>query len=442
MSGEIGAAAPGTAAIGTGLVSTNPGEQTRVRRVRVRVVSGASRGLEGLIDRGTLIVGSHPDADLRVKETSVSRFHAELAVVRGGVRVRDLGSTNGTFVGASRVEAAVVPVGAEIRLGRSRLELLAAAEPAPVMAPEGKRFGRLVGQSSTLRRVFGALEAAARGTLPVLLEGESGTGKSEAALGLHNASAQSARPVVVVDAGARDFAAQLRAALPEVAGGTLILDRFGHLGGEDAAFLVSVCDRRERGELDFRLVTLCREDLRRRVESGLLRRDLYFHVAAVRIVMPPLRDLQEDLPLIVDELSARLGATLRETDRGFIRRVLSGQSTVGEDVAVALDGYGFEGNVRELARLVEQSLLLGAEATSAGGIAAPGEAEGPEGTPALAVKETLPFKEAKEELVEAFERRYVQALLERHGGNLSRAASDAGLDRNYLSRLAKKHNLR
>ncbi|MBX3251890.1 MAG: sigma 54-dependent Fis family transcriptional regulator [Myxococcales bacterium] len=401
----------------TGLLTTGAGGDVVLRRVVVRVVSGASRGAEALLEEGTLVIGTHPDADLRVDDPTVSRFHAELGLLAEGVRVRDLGSTNGTFVGESRIEVAVLPPSAELRVGKSRIEIVPADVPVPDAPPETTRFGPLVGQSATMRRAFGLFEGAAALDAPVLIEGEAGTGKSEGAEAIHHASARRGGPLVVLDLS---VTSEVEAHAARAAGGTLVIERLDHASAPQASALVAVLDRRERGELDFRPIGTSRVDLRRRVEEGALRRDLYFHLAAVRVVLPPLRDRREDIPVLVAELAARLG----HPNLGL-----------SADELAPLASHAFQGNVRELARLLEHALSATGRPTAgpAPVITAPSEDDG------IAA---LPFKEAKEQLVESFEARYVAALLARHEGNLSRAASEAGLDRNYLARLAKKHGLR
>lgn len=391
----------------TGVLTTNAGGDIVLRRVLVRVVTGDSRGVETVLEEGTLVLGSSPDADIVITDTGVSRFHCELGLLSDGVRVRDLGSTNGTFVGESRVESVVVHPTVELRVGRTRVELVAADLPAPDAPPATDRFGGLVGESASMRKVFGLLERAAATDAPLLIEGEAGSGKSEAAQAVHAASPRSTRPFVVLDLA---HPAPLDHAIAHCGGGTLVLDRIEQLSASMAAELASLLDRRERGELDFRVIALSRVDLRQRVETGGLRRDLYFHLAAIRVVLPPLRERREDVPILVAELAERLGSP--------------GLRLTTEELA-PLGGLAFHGNVRELARLVEQLLVTTAPSVRT----EPGAAD-------------LPFKQAKEQLVEAFERRYVAALLERHDGNLSRAAAEAGLDRNYLARLAKKHSLR
>ncbi|MAC28847.1 MAG: AAA family ATPase [Sandaracinus sp.] len=396
----------------TGVLTTNAGGEVVLRRLLVRVVSGASKGAEAVLEDGTMVIGSHPDADLVVDDGAVSRFHVELGLLSDGVRVRDLGSTNGTYVGDSRVESVVLHPAAEIRVGRTRIELVPADLPAPEAPPELDRFGPLVGSSAAMRRVFGLLQRAAASDAPLLIEGEAGTGKSAAAQALHAASARKGGPLVVLDLA---VGGDVTSAAAAAEGGTLVLDRLERLSGPQAAHLVASLDARERGSLDVRPIGLSRVDLRRRVEEGALRRDLYFHLAALRVVLPPLREHREDVPLLVGELAARLGHP--------------GMTLSAEELA-PLGAHRFEGNVRELARLVEQLLVT----------AAPARPSQP--PPPMADVAGLPFKEAKEKLVDAFERRYVAALLQRHDGNVSRAAAEAGLDRNYLARLAKKHGLR
>ena len=401
----------------TGVLTTNAGGDVVLRRLLVRVVTGESRGLEANLEAGTLVIGSHPDADLQVSERTVSRFHAELSLLADGVRVRDLESRNGTFVGDSRIESVIVQPPAEVTVGKTRIELVPADLPAPAATPEQTRFGSLVGRSPSMRKAFGVLESAVSLEAPVLIEGEAGTGKSVAARALHDASPRSSGPFIVYDATAP--AMPLPKAVKRAAGGTLVLDRLEAIGSSAAHQLVAVLDRRERGEIDLRPLGLSRVDLRRRVEEGALRRDLYFHVAAVRVVLPPLRERREDLPLLVAELAQRLG----HAGLGL-----------GDEELAPLRHHDFRGNVRELAHLVERS--LSESVASQRRSAPPPPPPPPEGL------SDLPFKEAKEQLVDAFERRYVASLLERHDGNVSRAAQEAGLDRNYLARLARKHGLR
>jgi len=405
----------------TGVLGTDAGGSLVLRRVRVRIVSGDDRGQEAMLEGGTLTLGSHADADLVLSDRSVSRYHAELALLTEGVRVRDLKSTNGTFVGSSRVESVVLVPAAEIRVGRTRIELLPADVPAPDVPSEHTRFGLLAGATPAMRRLFGILERVASTDVPVLLEGEPGVGKSEAARSLHDASLRAEGPFEVLDVGASNPPGAVEQAFARSVGGTLVLERLDQVSAPVAADLVAALERREQGGLDVRVVATSRSDMRARVEAGAAPRDLYFHVASVRVVIPPLRERIDDLPRLVRQLTSSLGydVTLSSADLAPLRT------------------HDFPGNVRELLRIIEQTLVRSGRASQPP--PPPGAAAGPGLSDDLS---HAPFKEAKERLVDAFEREYVARLLERHDGKLSRAAEEAGLDRNYLSRLAKKHGLR
>lgn len=404
---------------GTGVLATDAGGALVLRRIRVRVASGPSRGAEHELEQGTMVIGTHGEADLVIEDPTVSRYHAELALLPEGVRVKDLRSTNGTFVGDSRIESVVVPAGSEVRLGRTRIELLPADVPLPEAPSEATRFGRMVGSSAAMRRLFGQLERVAATDVPALIHGEPGSGKTEAARAVHEIGPRAGGPLVVLElAGA--LPTEIAPALASASGGTLVLERVDEASAAVQEALAGALDRREREQLDVRLLSTSRGDPRAAVERGALRRDLWFHLASVRVEVPPLRDRLEDLPRLVAAIVEELGyPDLR----------LSG-AELGQ-----LRAQRFDGNVRELRRTIEETLLRSA---------VPSRPSAPPGADAQVTEELarLPFKEAKDRLLDAFERTYVAQLLERAGGNVSRAASEAGLDRNHLARLAKKHNLR
>lgn len=406
-------------AASTGVLGTDAGGNLVLRRVIVRVVSGPDRGKEARLEQGTVLVGSHPEADLVLTDGTVSRYHAELALLPEGVRVRDLKSTNGTFVGDSRIEAAIVAPGSEVRLGRTRVELLPADVPMPEAPSERVAFGALVGASRPMRQLFGMLEKVAATDAPVLLFGEPGVGKSEAARAIHEASGRARRPFAELDLRGGIGAHAVADEMARADGGTVVLDHVDEAPVAVQDALAGALDRRERRVLDVRPIAIAATDLRDRVEAGALRRDLWFSLASVRVHVPPLRERREDLPRLVRELVRATGYP----DVGLTTAELG-----------VLRAHDFPGNVRELRRMIEQTLLSG-ERTSR-----PPPAPG--GVQVTEDLVQLPFKEAKEKLLDVFEARYIEALLARHDGNVSRAAQEAGVDRNHLARLAKKHGLR
>lgn len=383
------------------VVATDAGGELVLRRGVLRVVDGPDRGREVRLDKSTVIVGSSPTADLVLTDKRTSRQHLEIALVSRGVRLRDLQSRNGTFVGDARVGSLVVPFGARVRVGRTVLELAADDVPLPIEAAADPRFGDLLGTSISMRRVFALLARVARTSASVLIHGEVGVGKTAATVALHHASGRSG-PLIVLDATEITGPEAVSDALTEAAGGTLLLENVDRATAEGARSLASALEQDEReGGRAARIVCTARDDPRALVEAGALPRDLYFHLATVRVSMPPLRDRPEDVVLLVERF------------RGDGPRPASG------DIE-SLRERGFPGNVRGLRGMVEA-------AGHSRGVDAPAPPED--------------YKSAKQHVVDAFEREYVERLLEENDGNVSQAARAAGMARSHLISLIDKHGL-
>jgi DNA-binding NtrC family response regulator len=385
--------------------------------VVVRVVAGPDRGAERLLEAGTLLVGSHPDNDLPLLDTTVSRYHAELQLLPQGVRVRDLGSRNGTFMGETRIDSALVVPGSELRLGQTRLQIVAADLSAAPPPSERRSFGGLSGKSLAMREVFAVLERVAPTLTSVLFEGDSGTGKTTAARAVHDASGRGQSPLVVLDAGAPPTG-ELARLVAGARGGSLLVERADMLRGPQQTALLPPLEARERGSLDVRFLTTSTRDLRELVAEGRFRRELYFHLSGVRVVLVPLGSRKEDIPLLVRRLLAEADVP---------------EDVLDKDVLAALYAHSWPGNVRELRQLVTSGLDLRARLSEP-------EPEVRDATAKASL--ALPFKEAKTQLLARFERAYLVELLRRHGGNVSHAALEAGLDRNYIARLVRRHGIR
>ena len=166
------------------------------------------------------------------------------------------------------------------------------------------------------------------------------------------------------------------------------------------------------------------------MRAGSVREDLYFRLAVVRAQVPSLRKRKEDIPLLV---------------RNFLRELKREDFELSPDILAQLMAHDWPGNVRELRNVVERGLSLEGGALPIEVSSGVGEATGDAaahmrgGMSADVLQK--PFKEAKGLLVESFEREYLTHLLARHNGNISRAALEAGIDRNYIHRLVKKYNI-
>jgi DNA-binding NtrC family response regulator len=415
-------------------------------KLRLVVLTGVDRGQELALTHGTYYIGKHPRCALVLHDAEVSRRHLELRIGKTGVEARDLGSRNGSFFEGGRFESIVIGTGAVIRIGKTELVLLSAEAPAPLLPSAAESFHRLRGRSRVMRQVFALLEKAAPTDAVVLIEGETGTGKELCAEAIHVHSPRAKGPFMVCDLGAVPrtlLEAELfghvrgaftgadreRAGVFESAqGGTLFLDEIGELELELQPRLLRALERRHITRLgeskprpvDVRIVAATNRDLGEEVKAGRFRQDLYHRLSVVRVRLPPLKDRKEDLPLLVESLTA---------DKNV---------SVLPETLTLLGEYDWPGNVRELGNVLERALTL----------LPPGEPLAPAH---LGLERAVPtsggqpaiqdFHLAKERLIDAWEREFLRKLVEASGHNLSHAARASGLGRAHLYRLLKKHKV-
>ncbi|ABF87993.1 sigma-54 dependent transcriptional regulator, Fis family [Myxococcus xanthus DK 1622] len=423
---------------------------SRARQGRVRlklmVLSGPESGQSHALTRPEYVLGKAPTCDIVLTDKTISREHLKLTVHDEHVVATDMGSRNGSSCDGRRFTELELHPGTVITLGTTELKLVPEESAKRTLLLSNRdRFGALVGNSRRMREVFTLLERLSPGGADVLIQGETGTGKDLCAEAIHQASRRASGPFVIVDLagvapslieselfghvkGAFTNAQSDRAGAFERAhNGTVFLDEVGELPLELQPRLLRVLERRQVkrvGANDYvtvnmRVVTATHRDLEDAVRQGKFRRDLYHRLAVLRVTMPSLRERPEDIPLLIDTM-------LEQTGRP--------PSTLSDQTRALLTQYPWPGNVRELRNVVEQVVNLGEEAL-------------PELEPAdserghSAADLDLPFKEAKERLVEGFERDYLRNLLERCEGNISRASREADIDRVYLRKLLKKHGI-
>jgi two-component system, NtrC family, response regulator GlrR len=426
---------------------SDDGRHVLVQRFRLCVETGPDAGRAVSSRDAGIVIGSEPGVGLELGDGAVSRFHCELVVERERVRVRDLGSRNGTTVDGVAVLDAVLHPGARLGIGRNQIRFDAGPDHVRIPLSDRDRFGTLVGTSTAMRAVFAMLERAATGDATVLLTGETGTGKEAAAESLHLAGPRRDRPFIVIDCGAIPpnlleaelFGHEKGAftgattdrvgAFEAASGGTIFLDEIGELAIDLQPKLLRALERREikrigsnhYAAIDVRVVAATHRDLRSEVNAKTFRSDLYYRLAVVEIRLPPLRERPEDLPPIVDHLLA--GATAA-------RRA----ELMTPSLFAHLQAHRWPGNVRELRNFLDRCLALGID------LAAPPAAEGSDA--AAIVDASQPLRAAREEATRRFERAYLEDLLRRHADNLAGAARAAGVDRAYLYRLLWKHGLK
>jgi DNA-binding NtrC family response regulator len=394
------------------------------------------------------LLGRNASCHLALNDTKVSALHAEMVATERGVRVRDLGSRNGTWIGGARVLEAVLSERMSLWLGETELEFQPALPKRVQLAPE-EAFGPLFGAGALMRAMFERLRPVAASELAVLIQGETGTGKEVAARAIHQASPRAQGPFVIVDCAAlagtqaeaglfgheRGAFAGADGAhispLLEARGGTVLLDELGELPPETQLKLMRTLAESKLKPLgaadwlpiDVRVLAATRRDLCRAVNQGAFRSDLYFRIAQYALPLPPLRERREDIPGLVRHLLHDLGheSAYRRVPAQAFERLIR---------------HDWPGNVTELRGAVAAALTLSGDrgpvdvAAQLGGIVA---------RPAQALGS---FRQSRRTTIQQFERAYFEQLTRQCEGNVSEMARRSGLERSHVRRYLKKMGLR
>ena len=318
---------------------------------------------------GVARIGTAEGSDLRLSDRMASRVHCEIRVKATTIVVRDAGSTNGTLCEGVRIFDAEVPAGAMLRIGATSVRVEVGDEPAFVEVSPHESFGELVGTSFEMRRLYAMLERVATSDTPVLVQGETGTGKDVVARSIHAASGRRDQPFVPLDCGAVPEAlfeselfehvrgafsgavADRKGVIEEADGGTLFLDEIGELPlGMQAKLLRAIETRSVRRvgantakAVNVRIVAATNRPLGRAVNEGTFREDLYYRLAVVEVALPPLRFRRDDIPMLA----------------AHFYRSLGGQGDLPQAFLAMVSQRSFPGNVRELRNFVERAMLLG-----------------------------------------------------------------------------------
>jgi DNA-binding NtrC family response regulator len=402
------------------------------------------------IGKEPVVIGSSPSCQLVLTDKTVSRRHLQAVWAEGGLVLQDLDSTNGTYIQGSRFKEITIGYGAEFKLGRTVIKFLPEEEVVQPEISQSESFGSLKGQDPKMRRLFALLNDIAGTDATVIIEGETGTGKELVAEEIHEHSPRKAGPFVVFDCGAvpRDLiesalfghvkgaftgaVADRKGAFAEAHGGTIFLDEIGELSPDLQPALLRALDKRavrrvganHYDNVDVRVIAATNRDLREEVVRRSFREDLYYRLAVIRIVLPPLRERGLDIPYLADyfvRLFSPKGKPLRVPPEEMAR----------------LQRHSWPGNVRELRNVIERACVL----AKGDSINLDDAFQSQEAAPSLGIRTDLPFKEAKGQLVEVFEREYIVDLMRRHKMNLSSAAREAQIDRKHLRELLRKYAL-
>jgi DNA-binding NtrC family response regulator len=440
-------------------VTARPELPLHGRRVAIELSWTDAEGPHRTTVTETVLVGSSGSVGIRIADRTVSRVHAELEPRADGVWIRDLGSRNGTYVDALLVERVRLPGSARIRLGNVVLGVETAPQVARVPLWPDARFGPLLGRSEPMRELFMRLGQCVQSNAAVLVQGATGTGKELVAQAIHEGSDRSDGPFGIVDCaalpeallegelfgharGAFTGAAHPRAGAIEAAhGGTLFLDEIGELPLSMQPKLLRAIEAKavrrlgetEYRKVDVRFIAATHRDLQAMVATNAFREDLYFRLAVLPVPVPPLSARKEDVPTLLEHF---LGGRAPLPDAQVMAELLA---------------HPWAGNVRELRAFAERMAVMGAGPAWA--LTRGAETSEPASQPRPAPRELrdpdelppartdVPFKELREAWLDHLERDYIGQLLETHGRNVTAIAEAARLDRTYVHRLLRKHDL-
>jgi two-component system response regulator HydG len=424
------------------------------------VIAGVNAGATFVVPTGSVsraYVGKSQACEIRLDDELVSRRHAALEVMGARLRITDLESTNGTRLNGCEIVDAYAKAGDTFTVGGTTLRIdRRPVEHAGTSQTTIDQFGQLYGACPEMRRLYPLCERLAKSDVPILIEGETGTGKEVLAESLHTAGARADKPFVVFDCttvppslvesllfghekGAFTGAVSTRHGVFEQAhGGTLFIDEIGDLDYPLQAKLLRAIERHDVQRVggstwmktDVRIIAATRRDLEREIQAGRFRDDLFYRLAVARVELPPLRRRAGD----VDRLARRFWTELGGDDEQF-----------PVDLFVRMEGYSWPGNVRELFNRVAHWKAVG----DLGNVEPPPDSGDGPGTAKADSRDfleeildaSLPFGQAKEMLLREFERRFLERSLSQHRGNVSKAAAASGVTRRYFyvlrSRLGK-----
>jgi len=457
--------------------------QLDIQHCSLEVIQGPDEGakVDPLPEYTT--IGRTGWCELELSDPRVSARHCEIRVGSDAVLLRDLASTNGTLCGGWRIVEAYLEPDSVFVLGDTHLRLQQREGRRTLTRFPYDATGRLVGTGSTMQRLFEMASRVADRTIPLVFLGETGTGKTAVARAVHEQSRLAKLPFVSVNCaalpadlvestlfghvkGAFTGAHADRPGIFEQArGGTVLLDEIGDMPRALQPKLLQVLEGKKvrpvggdrEVPVEFRLLTATNRPLASEVAEGRFRQDLYYRVAGLELVLPPLRERPEDIPHLARLFLAQQSA------EGAGAEGAPGPTDFDPAAMERLRSHPWPGNVRELQNVVARATVLSRGAhiapedvlfgswDSTAGEGPPSPEQSPAAAaPAVAIAELsgvalpsleLPFKDFKDQLIEQSEEVYLRHLLQRAGGNVSRAARIADISRSYLRVLLEKYGL-
>jgi len=435
----------------------------------ILVLEGPHEGLEISLDNDQTFIGRADWCDLCLEDDPLaSNRHCQLIIGPDAVKVRDLDSRNGLYLDGNRISEAYLVPGNKFRIGHSVLLFRTNHRRRKLALYHFDATGSLIGKSPQMREIFRMLDKLSSRDTPVILTGETGTGKTSLAMSLHNQSKRKDGPLVIVNCGAlppsrieADLFGHEAGAFTDAKnrhigffeqahGGTLFLDEIGELPLELQPKLLDVLERKQLRRIggkrdisvDFRLVTATHRNLVQESKKGQFREDLFYRLSVVELEVPPLRKRPEDIPLLIANILQELSP---EQPFEFHTSTME-----------KLQRYVWPGNVRQLRNVLERSAIF-----LEGSIIYPDDIKLPThdvstlASPSSEIRLVVPKGDnglnpsfflngetSLKDLMDNTERFALQKALEQNQWNVQKAAALLSISPTWLYRRMKKYGLK
>lgn len=420
-----------------------------IRRGKLVVISGPDKGREIVVGQQDITIGKKKDNKFILTDTSISRHHVLVKETHGGFLLKDLKSTNGTFLNDVKIHEAYLKFGTIIKIGHSKIKFIPYDDSIKSYPSEKPNFGDCYSDSFQMRNIFTMLERIAKTDATIILEGETGTGKELLARAIHKNSSRSKKPFLVLDCsaiaknlieselfghekGAFTGANTSRKGVFEEANfGTVFIDEIGELSQELQPRLLRVLENRELKrvggnrivKINVRVIAATNRNLADEVKHNRFREDLYFRLSVLRIHIPPLRERKDDITPITKQLIKSLA---KDYELHTPPKILSSTLDI-------LRSHDWPGNIRELKNVLNRAMAMG---------------NNKEIKPADLLltssynKQTDPMKTPLAGLsLEEVEKIAILATLKKHKGNKTKAAKDLGIAYSTLYEKMKKFGI-
>lgn len=341
------------------------------RQMSLRIIDGPHKGVEYRLEHELIRIGRAEWCDLFLpQDESLSKIHCECWLEEKGLHVRDLDSLNGIQINGVEVIDAYLKDGDTLKVGQTTLKLHSSQQTQEVDVCFRDPTGILVGKSRKMRKIFSMLSKVANRNIPVLLRGETGTGKTTIAHALHQMGKNSKAPFVVVSCGALPsnliesalfghekgaFTGADKASkgfFEQAEGGTIFLDEIGELPIHLQPKLLDVLERRmvrriggtKEIPVNLRILTATHRNLEKEIKRGTFREDLFFRISVLELTVPALRERREDIAILT---------------QAFLHDLCPNQNILlTNSASQALEEHLWPGNIRELRNVLERSITF------------------------------------------------------------------------------------